>query len=197
MGHMIEILDFDLKVDRKAAWAEVNDFCRMNCDPYEFGGDVPEVLASPIEWETSRSVFGDLEAASDYLYARAVRNPYVPTAVRYRSDGTPSRRTLALIERLEKLRGELRAMQEKSLPKHRKSEYIGCPGCGSKLARVLLYDRYACPLCDHDLRSQSAVKSIDAKVERMAEVCKKLRESRVADGEKAPIRWAVIAEVYC
>ena len=197
MGHMIEILDFDLKVDRKGAWAEVNDFCRINCDPYEFDGDVPEVLASPIEWETSRSIFGDLEAASHYLYARAVENPYAPTAVRYPQRWGPLLVGPSHYRRLERLRTELRAMHEKSLPKHRKSEYIGCPGCGSKLARVLLYDRYACPLCDHDLHSRSAVKSIDAKVEKMAEVREKLRDSRIADGEKAPVRWAVIAEVHC
>lgn len=197
MGHSISILTYDLDVDRKLVWDEVNEFCRENCDPYEHGGFIPEILADEVVWDSRRDVFADLEDAEEYLYDYAYSHPYVPVAVRYRSEGKPSRKTESLHARCLSTLESIHEMEDKARPINRKAEYVGCAGCGSKLARKLLGKRTKCPLCGHDLRAQSVIKSIDAKYEKLSALREQHRESVKKDSAKAPVRWAVIAEVHC
>lgn len=196
MGHAITYFDFDLKVDRAAAQEMVNQFCRENCDPLEHGG-IPDVIAAPIVWKNSTKPFADFQAAKEFLFDGALSNPYVPVAVQYRTEGEPSGATISLNERYERLLEEIRLMREKALPRNRKSAFIGCPECGSKLSREHLGDQWKCPVCDHDLRAPSAVRAIDSKQVKLVKTRDMLHEARMRDGRRAPIRWAVIAEVHC
>ena len=196
MGHAISILDFESGVSRKYAWECVNDFCRANCDPWEYDGCVDDVIAAEITWRDDTE-FPDFAAAEEFLYDYRCNHTYEPVAVRYRSEGKESRRTAALAERVDVLNAELASMRQKALPSNRTSAFIGCQACGSKIARAHLGSEWRCPVCGKDLRAPSAVKAIESKVARIDEARNRLRESRIKDGARAPIRWAVIAEVHC
>ena len=60
------------------------------------GDSSPTILADEVVWDSRRDVFADLEDAEEYLYDYAYGHPYVPVAVRYRSEGKPSRKTESL-----------------------------------------------------------------------------------------------------
>lgn len=197
MGHAITILTFPENVDEKKAWAEVDEFCRENCDPCEHGGAAPSGLARPIKWKREVRVFATFEEAEDFLTFNRDRLPYEPWAVRYRAETKPSSRTKMLEERVERLEREFKDLWESTLPSKRKARYITCPYCGSSLSRTLLDAVVKCPLCLTDLRSRTSLKRIAAKDAARMNAKVALMESKERDRRKTEVRWAVIAEVHC
>lgn len=196
MGHAINIYTFPEDVDPPVVQECADEWCRCNCDPWEHGGDALHVTADPVRWKRGLAVFPDLEAAEDYLCSGA-RPAYETWAVRFRSDGEPSKRTMKIEERLARLEGELESLRSSTLPAKRKSALIGCAACGSKLSREHLGVRDCCPVCGAPLRSKTDLERIAAKGKAVAAAEGALRESRAKDGERAPLLWAVIAEVHC
>lgn len=77
----------------------------------------------------------------------------------------------------------------------RKSAMIGCPHCGSKIARdYLRSDR--CPVCGTDLRSETVLKRIDSYDAKIAELDKKLVDEKKKLAAKAPVKWLVKYEYH-
>lgn len=196
MGHALQIFDFPEKTDRAEMQACADGWCRCNCDPWEHGGYVDDVTAEPVRLMRDLDVFPDFEAARDYLYSDA-RPDYETRAVRYRGEGKETKRTRDAEERVERLDSELRGLLESTLPARRKSALIGCAGCGSKISREHLGSRDYCPVCRESLRSKTDRERIAAKRDALDRAKRALRESRMKDGQAAPVRWAMVAEVHC
>lgn len=93
-----------------------------------------------------------------------------------------------LEERLTKLREEKRAFEKDSSVSTRSSEFIGCPCCGSKLARTRLRSN-TCPLCATDLRSETTLKRLSRYNERIKEVENKILEAKKKQKNSAPVMW--------
>lgn len=196
MGHAMHVFAFPVKADRAEMQRCADEFCQCNCDPWEHGGDATGVTAEPVQVRSDLAIFPDFDAAVDFLYS-SKRPAYRTWAVRYRSEGEPSKRTEKLAERAARLSAELDALEDSALPCKRKSAYIGCAECGSKISREHLKRAWRCPVCGADLRSKTDRERIEAKRAARAKAERDLRESRAKDGEKAPVMWAMVAEVHC
>ena len=184
MGHAIEIFDYPETTNVSRMQMDADQFCQDNCDPWEHGGSREGVTAEPVRLKRDADIFPDFEAAADYLYSGA-RPDYETWAVRFRGEGAPT------------MRAEYEALLRSTLPARRKSALIGCAACGSKLSREHLGERDRCPVCHAPLRSKSDLDRIAAKSGAVRRTVRALRESRANDGERAPVRWAMIAEVHC
>lgn len=196
MGHAIEIFDYPETANVLRMQMDADQFCENNCDPWEHGGSREGVTARRVQLRHGAGIFPDFEAAADYLYSNE-RPDYETWAVRYRAEGAPTKRTRDAEARVERLRGEYEALLRSTLPARRKSALIGCAACGSKLSREHLGERDRCPVCHAPLRSKSDLDRIAAKSGAVRRAERALRESRAKDGERAAVRWAMIAEVHC
>ena len=84
-----------------------------------------------------------------------------------------------------------------NLVRDRKSAFIGCPKCGSKIAREYIPKTNVCPLCRTDLRSDTVKKRVQAYDERI-QALRMRREAELQKAEKmAPVRWLVKFEFHC
>lgn len=176
---------------------DADQFCQDNCDPWENGGSREGVTAEPVQLKREAGILPDLKAVQEFLIYSGARPDYETWAVRFRGEGAPTKRTRDAEARVERLRAEYEALLRSTLPAHRKSALIGCAACGSKLSREHLGERDRCPVCHASLLSKSDLDRIAAKSGAVRRAVRALRESRVKDGERAPVRWAMIAEVHC
>lgn len=123
---------------------------------------------------------------------------YDDHAVQYRDiDSLKPTKTMNQIEeRKAKLIADKFDYMEKHSVKARKSEFIGCPKCKSKLAREhLLSER--CPLCGEELRPDYVVERIKKYDEDYNELFKKYRNLAEKRKESCPIKWCFKVEVHC
>lgn len=123
-----------------------------------------EVARLPImtSVDEARAALNEYAVANDVsnrtLVAR-VALPYKRSTARWRS----------YMERYERYMRRQAEYEESTFVRRRKSMYIGCKGCGSRL-RVELLDGNRCPLCGEDLRSKTVHKTLDRWQERIAHV---------------------------
>lgn len=79
--------------------------------------------------------------------------------------------------------------------KNFKSEYVGCPGCGSKLkAKLVTADR--CPLCKQDLRSNTTITTLQGYTDKIKDLKKQLAAEQKKFKSKGDVYWLINAEVY-
>lgn len=119
------------------------------------------------------------------------------TAVRFLdySDVTPTKKMLDLKHRLDETVQKKADYAEKHSVKNFKADFVGCPGCGSKIARRFIHaDK--CPLCHKDLRSETTIKTIKGYDEKIKELGKMYDEAEKKNKKKAKVMWAVYAQAY-
>lgn len=80
-----------------------------------------------------------------------------------------------------------------------KAEYIGCPGCGSKLKKNLLKTE-VCPLCKTDMRSATTKDTLCKYNEKLKDLKKQAKEEEKKLKQKkqksADVMWIIHAEAY-
>lgn len=197
MGHYMDIFTYPEATEVSRMQMDADQFCQDNCDPWEHGGSREGVTAEPVQLKREAGILPDLKAVQEFLIYSNERPDYETWAVRFRGEAAPTKRTRDAEARVERLRAEYEALLRSTLPAHRKSALIGCAACGSKLSREHLGERDRCPVCHASLRSKTDSDRIAAKADAIRRAEQALRESRVKDGERAPVRWAMIAEVHC
>ena len=199
MSHACQILTFETD-DKRKIQRECDDWGNWNCDPQERGG-MYGGLGSGVKF-TSR-VFDSYEEAVEYL--DGTFGHYDQTAVRYYK--YPKREKTSAEKKLEakiKTNSEkLRDLDGKPHYKDVKSQYIGCPECGSKLATAYCGKRWYnnCPVCGKDIRPATVIDRIanlkktlkEANDELLAETRKQDKKYK----DKAKLCWAVACEVHC
>ena len=81
----------------------------------------------------------------------------------------------------------------------RKSKYVTCEDCGSKLnvERLRAMRTCVCPLCRNDLRSESVINRIKAYDEKIRELRGKYAKEMMKLTSKAAVKWLVKMEVHC
>lgn len=140
-------------------------------------------------------VFDTREECYDYLLDKVIHGFYNDYAARYKQEVKPSAKLTKLNERLQKMRSDWSRYEITQTPRNtvKKSAYISCKNCGSKLAVKYLSERqHTCPLCGKTLRSNTAI----ARIEKYKADCKALEkeimeEKKKLSSKSSILLWAV------
>ena len=74
-----------------------------------------------------------------------------------------------------------------------KADYIGCPGCGSKINKK--YIQYSkCPLCGKDLHSKTTKETLKRYNDKISELKKKMKEE--SKKRKLPVHYLIMYEEH-
>ena len=133
-------------------------------------------------------IFNTKNQALEYLES-------VPTsyAVKYKIGIDPSPKMIALAKRLKEKEERLAAYQKTQNEKKFAGDFITCPHCHSRVNADFVKPPL-CPVCGDDMRSDTAVKTIHALEETVADLRKRLEDttrkynSKFTGGEKWIIR---------
>lgn len=133
-------------------------------------------------------IFNTKNQALEYLES-------VPTsyAVKYKIGIEPSPKMIALAKRLKEKEERLAAYQETQNEKKFAGDFITCPHCHSRVNADFVKPPL-CPVCGDDMRSDTAVKTIHALEETVADLRKRYEDtarkynSKFTGGEKWIIR---------
>lgn len=198
MGHAINYAVYERNVSRKAVLAEIQE--EVMHEDWQEGGWYPD---SQLKWHEDH-VFETREDAERFL--ERYEGEYDDHAVLFRNTDRITLKKSAeetkLEERLNRLKAELSAIEGGAAISNRKSAFIGCPSCGSKLERVGLYRKFGnvCPICSTDLRSKTDRNRVAAKKKGIREIEKRLEQKRyemkVKASRSAPICWLVKYEYH-
>lgn len=133
-------------------------------------------------------IFNTKNQALEYLES-------VPTsyAVKYKIGIEPSPKMIALAKRLKEKEEHLAAYKETQNEKKFAGDFITCPHCHSRVNADFVKPPL-CPVCGDDMRSDTAVKTIHALEETVADLRKRYEDtarkynSKFTGGEKWIIR---------
>lgn len=133
-------------------------------------------------------IFNTKNQALEYLES-------VPTsyAVKYKIGIEPSPKMVSLLNRLKEKEGRLAAYKETQNEKKFAGDFITCPHCHSRVNAGFVKPPL-CPVCGDDMRSDTAVKTIRALEETVADLRKRYEDtarkynSKFTGGEKWIIR---------
>lgn len=133
-------------------------------------------------------IFNTKNQALEYLES-------VPTsyAVKYKIGIDPSPKMIALAKRLKEKEERLAAYKETQNEKKFAGDFITCPHCHSRVNAGFIKPPL-CPVCGDDMRSDTAVKTIHALEETVADLRKRYEDtarkynSKFTGGEKWIIR---------
>ena len=122
---------------------------------------------------------------------------YSDHAVQYRDKDAlkPTKAMEALSARKEKLIKDRDEYKKKNSIKNRKSEFIGCKHCGSKIAKSYLNNHF-CPVCRKDLWADYILERIKKYNKDIEETERQYNELKKKQSGKCPIRWLVKVEVH-
>lgn len=123
---------------------------------------------------------------------------YSDHAVQYKDKRglKPTKAMENLKAKMDKLQADRDAYIEKHSLKERKSEYIGCKRCGSKLSNKYLRGT-KCPLCGEELRADYIIDRIKKYDADYKELQKRYETLETNQKGKCPIKWLVKVEVHC
>ena len=140
-------------------------------------------------------IFDTEREVDEYLMHKILSSNYHDYAARYKVAPKESAKLKKLKERLMKMRKDYSEYTTSQTPKNtvKKSAYISCKECGSKLAvKYLSIHQSSCPLCGHTLRSNTAIARIDKYKVDIAELEKSIRvEEKNLSSKSTKILWAV------
>lgn len=208
MGHAIDYMTFDRKTPRRKMLDAVEIWAKRNCDPREVSADgdlhgmdvYHGTLLVDKAWHED-TVYSCRQDAEDAI-GRMNRGFYDDHAVLfYDVDSLKPTAAMSAIKRrqneAEKKRDAIIA--DSHAWSGRKSKYVTCEGCGSRLnvERLRSMSTCICPLCRNDLRSETVRNRIKAYDEKIEELSGKYVEEMKKLKAKAAVKWLVKMEVHC
>lgn len=197
MSHNIQFFDYPENVNKKAVQAKLDDYVA-----HEDWQEGCSGLYNKIRWLDP--ICDSQEDAEHYIEAHD-RKDYDCLAVRFRVAAKTSSKLEQLQEKCRECNRDYAvALAGDNYPATRKSEYIGCPSCGSKLNRKILAKSKKpniCPVCGTDLRPASlrereVARFAKAKASKEStEKALKEEKKKLAKASKT-IRWLVKIEYH-
>lgn len=126
------------------------------------------------------------------------RGFYDDHAVRYKDKSklAPNKTMLALEERMKKNREDKIKYAETHSFANRKSEFMSCPECKSKLA-IKYLRHYKCPVCGTDMRADYIVERFKKYDEDYKEMELKYQKMVKERKGKCKTKWLFKVEVHC
>jgi len=190
MGHAIDYIVVDKRED---ILAEAEDFAYWNVDEQE---------------NPSRSYHGNLKIHDNIIcesYNEAVKKIdsldkgwYDDHAVQFKDKSklSPNKTMLSLEERMKKNREDKGEYIIAHSVQNRKSEFVTCPLCSSKI-RISFLRRETCPVCGKDLRAEYVIDRLKKYDNDYNELKDKYEEAVKNRKDKCPVKWLVKVEVHC
>ena len=184
MSHVIEYLDEKENCNRKGIENDIAIAARYNGDGWQ----------GPMHWHDEVKPLKNYNAAQKWIEEHD-KGWYDDHAVRYYDycKVKPTKKMGELQQKIRELREQKVAYENLHSVKKRKSEYIGCPKCGSKLFREYLKSEY-CPLCRSDLRSQTTLDTLANYDKRIQKVQIQLEDE--TEKQKGEVRWLIKYEYH-
>lgn len=185
MGHIIDYFTEPENCNKKEVEAEISAVARRNGDGW----------SGPMHWHTEIQPLKNYGQAEEWI-ERHDRGWYDDHAVRYMDyeNAKPTKKMGEIQQKIRELQNDEMAYKQQHSVKKRKSEYIGCPKCGSKLFREYLQSEF-CPLCRTDLRSQTTLDALANYHKRIEKAKDQLQEEK--EKQKGEVRWLVKYEYHC
>ena len=195
MGHCIGFRVCEKKED---IMGECREFAFMNTDRGENRSGSYHGNMTIIDGK----ICDDERAAREYLEEKSRNGFYSDYAVQFHDISAvkiESKKIGALRERIKKLQDDKAAYVKAHAMETHSANLIGCPHCGSKLAKEYIAKHHTnrCFVCGKDMRAQYIIdreRKYDTDAE---ELCQKLRAERLKSASKAPIKWLAKIEVHC
>lgn len=143
-------------------------------------------------WYKHDRVFGTYEEACDFLKREGAYND---GCVMYREPKGRSAKMKNISERIINLKVKRAEFEEKHDVRNRKSEFIGCTKCKSKVAKEFLNSN-KCPVCGTDLRAEYITAKINDYCEKVKALEREYRSEEKKQAEKGIVKWVVKTEVH-
>lgn len=192
MGHAINYIIVDKNADRAAVIADICE--EVEHSAWQEGGIYNGTLKKSNHWHEG-TVYDSEEDAREAI-SRFDNGWYDDHAVLFRdTSALESAATKRIAEQIAKTKEKKRDYVEANHVTSRKSTFIGCPHCGSKLSREHL-KRDTCPLCGTDLRSETVRSRIEGLDEKRRELESRLVDEKKKLAKKAPVKWLVKYEYH-
>lgn len=202
MGHAIETHIFDVKTNKIEEQKNRNSIeTRLN-GVSEYHSDNRNGLYSSIRFLDNKIYENDIKAET--AIKTLDKGWYDQLAVQfYDYEARPDTKTiLNLKEQLQKRRVELAEYKQANSVRNRKSQYVGCTKCGSKVNKDYFPkgENYInrCPLCNTDLSSDTVKKTIESKTQKINELDTSI-ETKVRENNskgKKQLKWMVKIEYH-
>ena len=192
MGHMITYMDFPRNATTKQMIAEREMYIADNGD-YECSN----LLSSDNGFKLHESIICDSWDEAVRKIDSMDNGWYDDHGVLYRSYSKckPTKAMLDIQERISKNDAARVEFEKSHMPNRVKAEYIGCPTCGSKIAKKYLMG-VNCPVCHKDLRPKSTLDRIKGYKAKGKELEQKYAELEKKMSGKAEVRWCVKLEFH-
>lgn len=193
MGHEVLHYTYDVKESKEHIESKANEDAI-------YASDSRSELVKHIRF-LEYEIYSDLEKAHEAI-KKEDDGWYDQLAVQYYSyeKRSETKSIQNLRARIEKAKEDLVDYKKKNSVKNRKSEFIGCSECGSKINKNYVKDfRWnECPLCSHDLSSKTLANAVLNKEEKIKEMRSKLNEDIKANDKKGKksVKWLVKTEYH-
>lgn len=194
MGHVVDFITVEKEKDIMKAALE---FAYYNVDREEnhsgsYHGNLTIHHIGPLE-DKDKAIKAIQQYDTGWYSDHAV--PY------YETIGEISSKKLDnIIKRINETYDKKKEFQVKSWVGNRKSKFIGCENCGSKINRTYIRENNNnCSICHSDLRPNSTLdrlKQYDVKINDLQKEKKKI-EKELAKKLKRKAVWLVKVEVHC
>lgn len=195
MGHSIQHYTFDINKDRAQMLSIVNQDAI-----YE--SDSRSELPNHVRFLEDK-IYEDIDEAHEAI-EKLDRGWYDQLAVKF-YDYEKVKDTKAITnlrDRIEKANEDLLDYKAKNAIKLRKSQYVGCTKCGSKINKEYISDRgynwNKCPLCSEDLSSntiKNSIKNKEANIKKLRANYENLRKQNAKKGKKS-VKWLMKTEYH-
>lgn len=142
----------------------------------------------------------DYEAAKEYLNSKELAHYYrmKNVAVRYYNTEKlkPTKKMEDLKRRIDETYEKLVSYKLDHSVVNFKAEYVGCPSCGSKVAKKYLKTDNRCPVCNSDMSSDTTKKTIKGYQDKIKALEKQLKELERKNTKKGEVYWLISAQLY-
>ena len=198
MGHSIQFYEVEVSKGKKGQ-DEIERLANYEAEEY---GDYRSPLGSAIRWIDI--TYDSYEEAESAILNTHDKGWYDQLAVKFKSY-EPKEKTKAIItqeERLVKLKEDLKSYFDKNALKYKKTQYVGCKNCGSKINKEYISEAHhywnKCNVCNHSLASETSLNTIENKREKIKELEKRIEEmiSKNNQKGKATLKWLVKTEYH-
>ena len=186
--HQICYRDFPENVNRKLLIAEITE----EAERYGDG-----TYSGPLRFHDEISPLESREAAEQRIQ-KLDNGWYDDHAVRYYdfADAKETKRMTEIRERIKETKRKRLEYEKEHSVQNFKAEFVGCPACGSKIARKYLRADY-CLVCRADLRSETTKKTLQRYTEKIRELEQALEGERRKQQSSRKVMWLVKYEYHC
>lgn len=195
MGHSIQYYKFNEGVSKDVIKATVDEDAIYESDTRKPIPHQIRYLEREI-YESEEKAHQAIEDNDDGWYDQIAVKYYKYT------EGKETKTIKDIKERLSKSLESLNCYRSENLIKNRKSKFVGCGNCGSRVNKEYIGDKRfnwnRCPLCNEDLSSKTVVKSIETKENNILKLQERLDKEVVKNNmrNKPKVKWLVKTEFH-